>query len=249
MLSPCEIEAVESYVGFTRIFHGPIEGRQYVLGADVAEGVSGGDYSCGQVLDYETMEQVAVWHGRLAPDLFARELYILGAFYNWSYLACEFNGCGQVTLNKLHKDFLYPNLYYRQNLSNLDEPISVNRPGFITSSRTKPIILNHLQQLIRDEEIHLHDKATIKELLSYAYDSTKAGHRAYGAPDGEHDDRVMALAVACEAHRQYVPPSKPDPDVEFNRTVQSLGIAVPARRGDLRHRDKPSFSNKDWCSS
>ncbi len=196
------------------------------------------------------MEQVAVWHGRLAPDLFARELYMLGAVYNWSYLAVEFNGCGQVTLNKLHKDLLYPNLYYRQNLSNIDEPVSPNRPGFVTSARTKPIILNHLQQLIRDDEMVLHDKPTIKELLSYAYDSTKAGHRAYGAPSGEHDDRVMALAIACEAHRQYIPPTSPDPEAEFYRTIEPLGLGFKQKRpGDLRHRDRPKFNAKEWCRS
>jgi len=244
------IDIIESHVGFVTIYREPDAKRHYVLGADVAEGVSDGDYSCGQVLDYETMEQVAVWHGRLAPDLFARELFMLGAIYNWAYLACEFNGCGQVTLNKLHKDLQYPNLYYRQNLANLSEPASPDRPGFVTSARTKPIILNHLQQLIRDDEMVLHDKPTVKELLSFAFDSTKSGHRAYGAPAGEHDDRVMALAIACEAHRQYIPPSSPDPDAEFYRNVAPLNLGIaPPRKGDLRHRDKPRNTQREWCRS
>lgn len=263
VIVPLEVWAEDHHDGYGIIFREPVAGRNYVVGADVAEGLGEKiqrdtdehdsqehDYSCGHVLDYETMEQVAIWHGRLAPDLFARDLYKMGALYNWAYMAVEFNGPGETVLNKLHKDFLYPNLYIRQNLTNLDESVSPKRPGFITSSRTKPVIINSLLRLVREREITLWDKPTIDELLAFQHNRNKSGQSAYSAPPGEYDDRVMALAIACEAHRQYVPPAPQDPDREFYEMAKHANVGItPRRKGDLRHRDKPKFSQREWCRS
>ena len=46
----------------------------YVMGVDTAEGLAHGDYSVIQVLDVNTGEQVAIWHGHIAPDLLAEEI-------------------------------------------------------------------------------------------------------------------------------------------------------------------------------
>ena len=54
----------------------PKKGEFYCIGADVAEGLAHGDYSCGLVGD-ENFEVVAMWHGHTDPDLFGDELYKL----------------------------------------------------------------------------------------------------------------------------------------------------------------------------
>ena len=233
---------------YATVFRPPEEKRHYVLGADVAEGLPEGDFSCGQVLDYETLEQVAVWHGHIPPDEFAYELFYLGAMFNWAYLACEWNGVGQVTLNVLHKHLAYPNLYVRQNLSSISEKVSYDRPGFVTSSRTKPVILDRLASLLRDPDggIVLYDEHTIKEVSSFTYDHTRSGREAYSAPEGEHDDRVMALAIACEARRQYVPPEHPGQDLEFERIMTSMGYGLPKHHPRRRYQRDAHRERQRW---
>ena len=76
--NPPSIE--ENEKGYLSIFKKPNEFHNYAIGADVSEGkiVAEGDesnesdYSCAQVIDQTTFEQVAVWHGRIDPDLFGR---------------------------------------------------------------------------------------------------------------------------------------------------------------------------------
>ena len=42
----------------------------YVVGADVAEGLAHGDYSSAHVINANTLEVVAHWHGHIEPDLY-----------------------------------------------------------------------------------------------------------------------------------------------------------------------------------
>ena len=69
----------------------PEQGHTYVIGADVAEGLETGDYSCAQVLDRRDLCQVSEWHGHTDPDLFGEELAKLGRLYNSAMIGCEVN--------------------------------------------------------------------------------------------------------------------------------------------------------------
>ena len=59
------------------IWRQPQEGRSYVIGADVGEGLADGDAPCAIVLDHESGEQVAELHGRVPPERFAYLLHAL----------------------------------------------------------------------------------------------------------------------------------------------------------------------------
>ena len=48
----------------------------YVMGVDTAEGLGHGDYSCVHVLDLNTGELVAAWHGHIPPDALADEVEV-----------------------------------------------------------------------------------------------------------------------------------------------------------------------------
>jgi len=66
----------------------------YVMGVDTAEGLGHGDYSCVQVLDLNTGEQVAVWHGHIAPDELAAEVFNVGLWYRDALCCGESNNHG-----------------------------------------------------------------------------------------------------------------------------------------------------------
>lgn len=244
--------------GPLKILVPPEPDKHYVMAIDSALNVSGGDYVCAQIVEWRHNEQVAVWHGRAHPDEFAHKAYVLGHLYNTAFIAVEANagGGGGTILSILLNKFNYPNLYFRERLDTVSRQISTERPGWMTTGKSKPTMYNDMSEVIRsvlDEDeapqIILHDRETVEELACIQYDPAKRGQDAFGAVAPDHDDYSDALCISFQARKQFFPSPDPDPDIEFNRTVEQLGIAVPARHGDLRHRDKPGFSNKDWCSS
>ena len=86
----------------------------YVMGVDTAEGLAHGDYSVIQVLDVNTGEQVAIWHGHIAPDLLAEEVYSVGLWFNSALCCVESNNHGLTTITEL-RHLGYPRLYRRRS--------------------------------------------------------------------------------------------------------------------------------------
>lgn len=182
--------------GYLKIWQIPKPEGQYVIGADPAEGTIEGDYSCAQVLDRRTFEQVAVWHGKCDPDIFGRELNKLGMYYNEAMLAPENNSMGIAVVLVL-RDLYYPNLYIREKAGSIEEKL-LPEFGWKTDMKTKPFLITSTGRAIRDKLIMLHDEATLMELFSYQYDESGAANATTGA----HDDRVIALMIAIEIYNR-----------------------------------------------
>lgn len=172
-----------------------VPGEQYVIGADVAMGVRGGDYSVAQVLDSKK-RQVATWRGHAHPDYFAQVLYKLGEYYNEAYICVENNSHGILTCTRLGKDMAYPNFYTEVQHDKVTDRETV-KLGFSTTSKTKPLIIDQLRAAMRENEIELNDKVTIREMMTYIV--TESG--AMQAESGCFDDCVMSLALANYVHQ------------------------------------------------
>lgn len=166
----------------------------YVLGADVAMGVRNGDWSVAQILDSKK-RQVATWRGQVHPDYFAEVLKALGEFYNEAFIIVENNSHGILTCTRLGKDFAYPNFYTEVQVDKLTDRETV-KLGFTTTSKTKPLIIDQLRAALREGELELNDKTTIRELMTYIV--TENG--AMEAEPSCFDDCVMALALANHVH-------------------------------------------------
>jgi len=175
-------------------------GGIYTIGADVAEGIKGRDYSVAQVLDSHG-EQVAVWRGHIHPDLFARVLKALGLRYNTARIIPERNNHGILTCTRLAKDLAYPNVFMDESVGNLTEDIR-ETIGFSTNVKTKPLIIDQLRERLREGTIKLHDLTTLEEMKTFVV--TEAGKLE--ADDGKHDDCVMALALAVHGHEGHFVP-------------------------------------------
>lgn len=169
-------------------------GENYVIGADVAMGINNGDYSVAQVLDSKK-RQVATWRGRVHPDYFAEILRELGYYYNEALIIVENNSHGILTCTRLGKDYAYPNFYTEVVVDKLTDKETV-KLGFTTTAKTKPLVIDQLRASIRDQEIELNDKTTIREMLTYIV--TDSG--AMEAEHNCHDDCVMSLALANHVH-------------------------------------------------
>ncbi|WP_458098614.1 hypothetical protein [Roseomonas sp. WA12] len=176
----------------------------YTIGADVAMGIRGRDYSVAQVLD-SRKNQVAIWHGHIHPDKFGDVLYALGRWYNDAKIGCEVNNHGLVPNLKL-RDRHYPNLYTTVTKDKTTDHETV-KLGWDTNVKSKPMIIDELRASMRQRDITLNDRGTLTEMRSYVV--TEEGK--IEAEQGCHDDRVMALAIANHIHEgRWTPISNDD---------------------------------------
>lgn len=186
-------ELIKREAGALRVWDDPKPNRRYVIGADVAEGLVQGDYSCADVLDAETGYQVAQWHGHCDPDHFGRILDLLGRRYNRALLGVERNNHGLVTLTTIRGEN-YPNLYAQQDIERRSEGHETRKFGWLTTAKSKFKIIDQLAGELRDKEHGIACKETVSEMRTYVIEE----NGSYNAKPGCFDDRVMARAIAGE---------------------------------------------------
>lgn len=165
----------------------PEPGAPYVLGGDTAG--TGSDFFAGHVLDNRTGEQVAVIHHPFGERMFAEQMYCLGKFYNTALIGVEVNYSTypEMVLEELG----YPRLYVRERFDNFTGKIA-DAFGFETTTRTRPIMIDTLKDVARQSLETIYDPDTLREMLTFVYDDRWKAQ----AEVGEHDDLVMALAIA-----------------------------------------------------
>ena len=187
------IRFLESPQGLAKIYREPCPGRSYVVGGDTAG--EGSDFNVAQVLDRETGEQVCTLRGPMDEDLFARQLFCLGLYYNTALLAVEIN-FSTYPVRELER-LGYPRQYRRMGEDSL-----TGRPrqswGFRTTSATRPLLIAGLVELARDGPQRLNDRETIQEMLRFV----RSDRGRPQAQQGAHDDCVMALGIAWYAKDQ-----------------------------------------------
>ena len=180
--------------GYLRVYKWPEKHHRYAIGADTAQGLTIGkdpDYCAAQVIDRHSWEQVAVFRGRKTPSEFAEILWLLGYFYNKAKLAPESNNHGHSVLAKLEEE-RYPNLYIRQDMDKLGN-IPVQRSGWENNAKSRPIVIDAIDDSINSSLGVINDLQTLEELKTFVHDP-KTG-KEKGA-SGCHDDLVMALGIA-----------------------------------------------------
>jgi hypothetical protein len=176
-----------------KIWDMPERGEEYVIGADVAEGLVGGDYSVADVIRKRDMKTVARYRGHPDPDQFGTILDQLGRFYNYALIGVEINNHGLTTVQRLRNVF-YGNLYRRER--GLDEVFETMTSsfGWKTDIRTKPLSIDYLAEAIREGMIIDEDIVFIEEAFSYVRDERGKTN----AEVGSHDDTIMAKAIALQ---------------------------------------------------
>ena len=184
--------------GFLRIYQESQPEERYVIGADTCESSLTHDEACAQVIKRSTWTQVAHLHGHMNPEDFAERLIALGLYYNRALLCPERNGPGLVTVTYLANKH-YPALCKQKKAVVSDAGVwtETEEYGFHTNVKTKPLIIDKLQESLRTLLLVLHDAKTLEELDTYVVQRVNAeGHTVMGADDGKRDDCVIALAIA-----------------------------------------------------
>lgn len=167
----------------------PQRGHKYVIGADIAEGLADGAFSAAFVLDANTGEQVAEWHGHCSPDIFGEVLANMGWYYNNALVVPEsWPGPGAVTMQKL-LDMHYQNLHQRPAKANRTKE---QRWGWETTARTRPQMIHGLATAMRDFLLKVRSQQLIDEMRNIVYDD----RNDIVVQPGSFSDRVMAAAIA-----------------------------------------------------
>lgn len=212
-------EPKEGYALGVKIYQEPEPERTYVIGADTAEGLEDGDYHSATVLDLETGIEVASLHYKWPRDEYARKLDWVGRKYNNALIGVERNNHGHDILGRLQDgrgnkyDKPYPNLYWHRDYDATGRSWKL---GWPTTQKTKPIMINELEEALRKTFILLASQSIIDELQMYEVkDNGKTG-----APQGYHDDRVISTAIAWQL-RKAVNAHQPDNDGETEVDIVS----------------------------
>lgn len=209
------VKFIDHPKGYLSIWKHPEEGHNYIISADVAEGLAHGDYSVADIIDRKTLEQVAQWHGHIDPDLFGDELEKMARLYNRAFVVPEVNNHGLTTVTALKKK--YRNIYRRRTVDKITNKAR-QEYGWRTDSRTKPLAVDKAAEHIRGRTVKINCRETVEECLTFIRND-KGGMEAQ---EGCFDDRVMSLSIGLYAAFEipYSAETYDDPEVEvaFGRT-------------------------------
>lgn len=188
-----DIEFVEDENGFIKIYEEPIWGTPYVIGGDTAG--EGSDRFVAQVLNNVTGNQAAVLWDNLDEDIYARQMYCLGMYYNEALIGIEAN-FSTYPIKELIR-LKYKKQYVREKEDSITGSYSKSY-GFKTTAITRPVIIANLVKITRENIELINDPDTLMELLTFV--RNKNGRAE--AKAGSHDDLVMALAISYRIREQ-----------------------------------------------
>jgi len=177
--------------GYISIWKEPEPETFYCIGADVAEGLIKGDYSCACVGDSD-FDVVAMWHGHIDPDMFGMELIKLGKYYNYAYIGVENNNHGLTTLSIMKREE-YWNLFFTKTYDRISDTIT-QKLGWSTNAKTKPLMIDKLAEFIREMYIGIYSDLIISEAFTYIIEDNGKTN----AQTGCHDDTIMACAIMLQ---------------------------------------------------
>ena len=227
-----ELKIIRMPYGPLKVWTEPMPNREYVVGVDTAEGKVrdqarfersvapsrySPDLSAMMVLDMETTQIAASWHGNEDLYTVAKIAYGLGIWFNTALMAIEVgSGAGQAV-----QDFLcntgYPNFYVMMALDKINPVVGEKgrQFGWKTNNTTRPMLIKTLQEYISDSDLTIRDIDLLRELKTMEVDR-EGKARGIGK---NHDDIAFAFAIALKVRELYYQTQTPggadDPFREF----------------------------------
>jgi phage terminase large subunit-like protein len=162
-------------------------GRTYVMGADWAGNSGMGDFTCFVVFDAQTREMVAVdrFHGTSFRQQRDR-LLALHKRFSCEAIVAETNSFGAAIIEDLRDEW--------------DLPIV----GWVTTQASKKLAVERFQFALEHSQVHLlNDPILTHELSAYEVVPSRTGIPSYRAPEGGHDDTVIATLLAYMGSINY----------------------------------------------
>lgn len=179
----------------------PVEGNNYIIGGDVSRG-DGRDYSTLELINVETMTQVGELQVKVDPDQLADIVYKVAKIYNNAFVAIEVNSMGSATTFRLKNQLKYTNQFFCKNYKDFYVKASSYKeatmykdgalvPGFQTTSKTRPLMMANLIQIMREKQVIINSKRLLSEFDTFVKVKDKEQHEK-----GFNDDLIFAWAIA-----------------------------------------------------
>jgi len=183
-----------------RIYTQPVPGREYIAGADPAEGVIGGDDSAIVVQDKITGRQVAALNGKLEPIRdFPRTIAATSLLYNRCKVNVERNNHGHAVIGALQAGikigvetvFVHVMAFSDSMAGAKDK--GDGRPGYPTNVATKAHAWDVTTRDCKDGALAVVDAQTYSQVASI-------DRRTLKAPGGSAvDDLAISLSLSAVA--------------------------------------------------
>lgn len=146
-----------------KLFKQPQELLAYSIGADVAEGLEDGDSSTAAVYNKD-FEMMAVYEGKLDPDIFGEFLVELGLYYNSALLVPELNNHGHATLAAIKRRNYYH--VYRRVITEELADDTQDKIGWLNTSKSKMKMLDDFKAAYRDDSLKIHCEHTLRQMMT-----------------------------------------------------------------------------------
>lgn len=184
-----------------QVYAEPLAGRRYIMGVDSATGTAF-DRGAIEVLDIETMEQVAEYNGRVKPRDFGQQICNIGTRYNGALLVAENNSVGLAVLEHI-KLANYPSLFYSLRGAKAGDKLgevgnaaegsmdSKYVHGVSTQGTNRPFMLDKLEELIREGKLSINSPRFKAEMETFVWNNGRPE-----AKGGNRDDLILAAAFA-----------------------------------------------------
>lgn len=174
------------------IFKEPENGHKYVMGVDVSRGDSE-DFSCIEIIDFDTREQVLEYVAKVPPDVIAEVAHKWGTMYNAYCVIDITGGMGVSTARKMQEMNYEPGLYI-DNIESKDKwkwdpKMNEKIPGINFNSKRVQIIAS-FEEYVR-YGFKVYSKRLFNEMNTFIYKNGRPDHQK-----GHHDDCIMAISIA-----------------------------------------------------
>lgn len=194
---PTDWRFTEDPDGEIFIYGDPMERFPYVAGGDTAG--DGSDRFTAFLLDNTTGQQDAMIIYSGGSELYyTQQLYCLGMYFNQALLGVEINF--STYPEKKLEEWNYPRLFIREKPDDSRGELVDYKLGWRTDMRTRPLILAELQTILRDNTDLIRSVEMLRECMTFIRNDDMRPEAA----EGEHDDMVMAAAIAYHIRPQQV---------------------------------------------
>lgn len=220
--------------GGLRIWRQPVPGKSYAIGVDSSAGLREGDYACAQVLDMENGEQVAEWHGHYRATIWGTCCARLGWHYNTAEVAIEthpsmyglraFDACYQYGYEKL----------WVQRRWDERESKYIAKKGWVRTPGSTVVMLERVRDMLA-RGAPIRSGELLDELGAICLDPVKGKIES-----NEHDDRVMAYAIAAivvddawtssTPEEEELPPARDMAEAYWRRQAELDKLGWPEER-------------------
>lgn len=198
-------------------------GHHYVFGVDWGRHE---DFTVIAVIDETETALVAIDRfNQIDYELQLGRLQVMIDRFEPHTIVAESNAMGEPLIEQLQRDGL---------------PVE----GFVTTNASKASAIDGLALGIEKGELRLlQDPVLISELQAFELSRTQTGLRRYSAPDGLHDDTVIALALAWTRASPAATIQIPEGFIEAYRPSRQL---LESPWGDPSKWDPPSAAVEEF---